>query len=62
MKSICKSAMGREAVQALDRRALAQWPVPRTLHLTWLEDAGHILGGQSARVLDFLGHNRVAAA
>ena len=32
-----------------------------TLHLTWL-DAGHILGGQAARVLDFLGHNRVAAA
>ncbi len=32
------------------------------LHLTWLEDAGHILGGQAARVLDFLGHNRVAAA
>ena len=32
------------------------------LHLTWLEDAGHILGGQAARVLEFLGHNRVAAA
>ena len=27
------------------------------LHLTWLEDAGHILGGQAARVLDFLGQN-----
>lgn len=27
----------------------------RDLHLTWLEDDGHMRGGQAPRLLDFLG-------
>ena len=49
-------AAGPRAPRRDDPRAETRERMERltaNLHLTWLEDAGHILGGQAARVLGF---------
>ena len=49
MNSIYKSSAGREAIHALYRRALAQWPVPhRTIVATCHGDTFVVASGDAA--------------